>query len=276
MDDAIQVLMNAKTIAVVGLDAREDREAYRIATFLKAKGYRVVPVPVQQPADEVLGEKAYPSLRDIPFPIDLADVFVRSEYTDPIIDDAIAARVPAIWLQLSIRNDEGLSRARAAGMVTTQDLCTAVEYQRAKGEWRERATLLPKLDAERQLLLAAAAPLDPEAWEQPSLEGGRSPLSRFAELAAAEVETLEATATIAGVHFARPALLASETPTPESVLEDLAAAHAAALDFVDQLPEEAFQREGQHPTLGSVRVIQLLRSIYGRDQRLTGELNRRR
>jgi predicted CoA-binding protein len=79
----------------------------------------------------VLGEKAYASLRDVPGHIDLADVFVRLENTDPVIDDAIAAGVGAIWLQLGIRNDEGLQRARAAGIVVAQDRCTMVEHRAA-------------------------------------------------------------------------------------------------------------------------------------------------
>lgn len=131
MDDALKVLMKAKTIAVVGLDTRTERTAYRIADYLQHAGYRVIPVPVQQPADEVLGEKAYASLREIPEHVDLVDVFVRSEYTGPVIDDAIAIGADAVWLQQGITNDEGLARARAAGLAATQDRCTMVEHRLA-------------------------------------------------------------------------------------------------------------------------------------------------
>ncbi|MGI8925692.1 MAG: CoA-binding protein [Tepidiformaceae bacterium] len=130
MDEAVQALLAAKTIAVVGLDAREYRTAHRIANYLQRAGYRIIPVPLQEPASEVLGERAYASLRDIPEHIDLVDVFVRSEQTGPVIDDAIAAGVGAIWLQQGIRNDEGLARARAAGITATQDRCTMVEHRR--------------------------------------------------------------------------------------------------------------------------------------------------
>lgn len=129
MDDAVAALINAKTIAVVGLDTRKERTAYRIADYLQRHGYRIVPVPVQQPADEVLGEKAYASLRDIPEHIDIVDVFVRSEHTDPIIDDAIAAGVGAVWLQVGIVNTPGIERARAAGLIATQDRCAMVEHR---------------------------------------------------------------------------------------------------------------------------------------------------
>ena len=126
---AIEALRNATTIAVVGLDNREFRTAYRIAAYLQAVGYRIVPVPVQQPAEEVLGERAYARIQDIPFPIDLVDVFVRSEQTAAVIDDAIAAGARAIWLQQGIVNEAGLARAQAAGLVTTQDRCTMVDHR---------------------------------------------------------------------------------------------------------------------------------------------------
>ncbi len=136
MDDALNVLLNAKTIAVVGLDTRKERTAYRIAEYLQGAGYRIIPVPVQQPADEVLGEKAYASLRDIPEHVDVVDVFVRPDHTGPIIDDAIAIKAGAVWLQLGIKNDEGMKKAVAGGIAATQDRCTMVEHRAHAGERR--------------------------------------------------------------------------------------------------------------------------------------------
>lgn len=133
MDEALNLLLKAKTIAVVGLDTRKERTAYRIADYLQQAGYRIIPVPVQQPADEVLGEKAYSSLRDIPEHVDLVDVFVRSEYTGSIIEDAIAIKAGGVWLQQGITNDEGLAKAGAAGLATTQDRCTMVEHRANAG-----------------------------------------------------------------------------------------------------------------------------------------------
>lgn len=133
MDDALAVLLEAKTIAVVGLDTRRDRTAFRIAEYLQQAGYRIIPVPVRQPAEEVLGEKAYPSLRDIPEHVDLVDVFVRSEHTGPIIDDAIAIKAGAVWLQQGITNDEGMKKAAAGGIAATQDRCTMVEHRQHTG-----------------------------------------------------------------------------------------------------------------------------------------------
>ena len=131
-DAALDALLGAKTIAVVGLDTRTHRAAHEVSAYLQSQGYRIIPVPVQQPAEEVLGERAYASLRDIPEPVDLVDVFIRPEHTGPYVDDAIAIGAGAVWLQLGIRNDEAVERARAAGLVATQDRCTKVEHQRAR------------------------------------------------------------------------------------------------------------------------------------------------
>jgi uncharacterized protein len=130
MHETTQALMDAKTIAVVGLDSRTDRTSYRIASYLKEHGYRVIPVHRGAfPADEVLGEKAYGCLKDIPEKIDLVDVFVRSEQTGDVIEDAIAIGAKAVWLQVGITNDEALAKAREAGLLTTQDQCTMVEHR---------------------------------------------------------------------------------------------------------------------------------------------------
>ena len=130
MDDATKLLSEAKTIAVVGLDSRTDRVAYRIASYLKQHGYRVIPVHRGLfPAAEVLGEKAYEKLTDVPEPIDVVDVFVRSEQTGPVIDDAIAAGAKGVWLQVGITNPDGLERAREAGLVATQNRCTMVVHR---------------------------------------------------------------------------------------------------------------------------------------------------
>jgi hypothetical protein len=130
MEPIDQALMDAKTIAVVGLDTRRWRTAHQIASYLQDAGYRVVPVWFQEEADEVLGEKAYGRIQDIPGQVDLVDVFVRSSQTDRVIDDAIAAGAKAIWLQVGIINDDALKRAEAAGLLTTQDRCTMVEHRK--------------------------------------------------------------------------------------------------------------------------------------------------
>jgi predicted CoA-binding protein len=134
--------MEATTIAVVGLDSRVDRPAYRIASYLQRAGYRIIPVHRGQfAADEVLGERAYQSLRDIPEHVDLVDVFVRPELTDPIIDDAIAIGAGGVWLQLGIRNQAGIERARAAGLAAAHNHCAMVEHRDALPRWQEPGAL---------------------------------------------------------------------------------------------------------------------------------------
>jgi predicted CoA-binding protein len=126
---AIDALMSAATIAVVGLDSREDRPAYRVAKYLKEAGYRIIPVHRGRfPADQILGETAYASLRDVPGPVDVVDVFVRPADTDEVIDEAIAAGAKCVWLQEGITNDAGIERARAAGLAAIQDRCAKVVH----------------------------------------------------------------------------------------------------------------------------------------------------
>jgi len=130
VDAAAELLRDAKTIAVVGLDSRTDRTAYRIASYLKEHGYRVIPVHRGNfPADEVLGEKAYASLKDVPEKIDRVDVFVRPDQTTPVIEDAVAVGAKGVWLQVGITNPEALAKAASAGLVTAQDRCTMVVHR---------------------------------------------------------------------------------------------------------------------------------------------------
>jgi len=122
------LLARAKTVAVVGLSPRPERPSHRIALRLKAWGYRVIPV---RPAlREVLGEKAYPRLADVPHKIDLVDVFRAAPEIGQIVDQCIALVLPAIWIQQGIVNEQAAERARAAGMFVVMDRCISVDYRR--------------------------------------------------------------------------------------------------------------------------------------------------
>ena len=118
----------AKTIAVVGLSPRPERPSHRIARRLKAWGYRVI--PVRPAVSEVLGEKAYPSLAAVPESIDLANVFRAADEVGPVVEQCIALRIPAIWIQLGIVNEPAAERAREAGMFVVMDRCISVERSR--------------------------------------------------------------------------------------------------------------------------------------------------
>jgi uncharacterized protein len=140
MDDSLRLLLESRTIAVVGLDSRRHRPAYSIAEYLQRAGYRIIPVHLGRFADDrILGEPAYPSLRDVADPVDLVNVFLRGEFTDPIIDEAIAIGARGIWLQVGISNGAGLERARAAGLVATEDRCSMVEHRMAQRHSDQRS-----------------------------------------------------------------------------------------------------------------------------------------
>ena len=128
---ALKILMDATTIAVVGLDSRTERSAYQVAKYLQDQQYRIIPIPTNRSEKEVLGEKTWKSLTDIPLEVDVVDLFVRSEQTAPFIRDAIEIGAKAIWLQLDIYNESELAQARKVGIATAENRCTKIEHQLA-------------------------------------------------------------------------------------------------------------------------------------------------
>jgi uncharacterized protein len=123
-----QLLETSKTIAVVGLSDKPDRESYRVAEYLQGQGYRII--PVNPTVDEVLGEKSYPSVSAIPEPVDIVDVFRRPDAVGPVVEDAIAAGAKAVWMQLGIVNEEAAEAAEAAGLQVVMDRCIKIEHAR--------------------------------------------------------------------------------------------------------------------------------------------------
>ena len=120
-DVADRILESARTIAVVGLSPDPRRPSHGVARYLQRAGYRII--PVNPNVDEVLGERAYRSLREVSDPIDVVDVFRRSEFVGPIVDDAIAMRAHAVWLQDGVIDQLAADRARAAGLEVVMDDC---------------------------------------------------------------------------------------------------------------------------------------------------------
>lgn len=128
-DEQLKELMQStKSIAVVGISDKTDRASYRVAAYMQRAGYRIVPVNPR--LEEVLGEKAFRSLEDIPFPVDMVNVFRRSEETVPFAQQAAAIKAKSIWLQLGISNDEVYKIASEAGLEVVMDLCLMVEHNR--------------------------------------------------------------------------------------------------------------------------------------------------
>jgi uncharacterized protein len=122
------VLASPRTIAVVGCSPNPERDSHRIARLLQEKGHRVIPVnPGHQ---EILGEKCYRTLRDIPEPVDMVDIFRRSEHVAPIVGEAIDIGAKIIWMQLGVIDAAAASKAQEAGLTVVMDRCPAIEYRR--------------------------------------------------------------------------------------------------------------------------------------------------
>lgn len=126
-----RILHEAKTIAVVGLSADWFRPSFFAAKYMQEHGYRVVPVNPKY--REVLGEKCYASLRDIPGKVDIVDVFRKTADVMPIAEEAIAIGAKVLWQQLGVKNEAAASKARAAGLETVMDRCVKIEHGRLFG-----------------------------------------------------------------------------------------------------------------------------------------------
>jgi uncharacterized protein len=126
-----ELLIRAKTIAVLGLSPKPDRDSYRVAAYLKDHGYRVIPVRPAQA--EILGEKAYPSLDDLPGPVDIVDVFRSAEQILPHAREALRLRPLAFWTQEGIANPEAAGLLTAAGIDVVMDRCIKREHERLFG-----------------------------------------------------------------------------------------------------------------------------------------------
>ncbi len=113
-DVVAEILGNSKIIAVVGLSDNPSRDSHRVSRYLQRQGYRII--PGNPMVDEVLGEKSYPDLRSVPGPIDLVDIFRRSQLVAPVVDEAIATGVKYIWMQDGVFDPEAAAKAEAAGI----------------------------------------------------------------------------------------------------------------------------------------------------------------
>ncbi len=122
------MLDDLRTWAVVGLSGDPSRTAYRIAELLQQRGKRIVPVHPDAPT--VLGEQGYATLADVPFPVDVVDVFRRSEAAGEFADQAVAIAAKGIWFQLGVVDEAAFGRATAAGVPMVMDTCPAVEWGR--------------------------------------------------------------------------------------------------------------------------------------------------
>jgi uncharacterized protein len=129
-DPILDILKKYKTIAVVGLSSNPTRPSHGVAQHLQASGYRIIPVNPNE--TQVLGEKAYARVEDVPERVEIVDIFRRAEDVPPAVDSAIRAGAKVIWMQLGIENQAAAEKARAAGLTVVMDACMLVEHKKRR------------------------------------------------------------------------------------------------------------------------------------------------
>jgi predicted CoA-binding protein len=125
------MLRRAKAIAVVGLSDSPLRASHGVSAYMQTQGYQII--PVNPHIEESLGEKAYPSLREVPQKIDIVNIFRRPEFVEEVVDQAIELRVPMIWMQESVIHEKAAAKARRAGILVVMDSCILKEHRARLG-----------------------------------------------------------------------------------------------------------------------------------------------
>ncbi|HMI52780.1 MAG TPA: CoA-binding protein [Candidatus Saccharimonadales bacterium] len=134
-DIVLEILQKYKTITVVGLSSNEERASFGVAEYMQRVGYRIIPVNPQE--SEVLGERSYRGLEEVPEKVEFVDIFRRADDVPPVVDSAIAVGAKVVWMQLGIENAAAAEKARAAGMIVVEDACVLVEHRKRAGRLRE-------------------------------------------------------------------------------------------------------------------------------------------
>ncbi|MDA8125303.1 MAG: CoA-binding protein [Deltaproteobacteria bacterium] len=130
-EEVQKLLREVRTIAVVGLSDRPDRDSHRVASYLQGQGYRIVPVNPSQ--TEILGEICYPDLASIPHPVDIVNIFRAVPVIPGIVEEALRIGAKAVWMQLGLCHNASAQKARAAGLCVVQSRCLMVEHRRLIG-----------------------------------------------------------------------------------------------------------------------------------------------
>jgi predicted CoA-binding protein len=130
-DPITEILKNSKTIAVVGLSSRHFRPSYGVAEYMQSAGYRILPVNPNE--RELLGEKSYARLEDIPGRVDIVDIFRRPEHVPDIVEAAIRIGARAVWMQEGVAHAGAAERGRSAGLFVVEDCCILKEHMRRRG-----------------------------------------------------------------------------------------------------------------------------------------------
>ncbi len=124
------ILQRVRTIALVGASEKTSRPSHEVMEYMQRQGYRVIPVNPRLAGQQLLGETVYPDLESLPVAVDMAELFLAPERTDPVIDQAIAQKIPVLWLQIGVINEPGAERARKAGLTVVMDRCPKQDIPR--------------------------------------------------------------------------------------------------------------------------------------------------
>lgn len=125
-----QLLQNVRTIALVGASGKPRRPSYDVMAYLQGRGYRVIPVNPRLAGQMLLGERVHPDLASVPEPVDMADLFINPERVGAVVDAAVAAGIPTVWLQVGVVDEEAAARAEAAGVTVVMDRCPRQDIPR--------------------------------------------------------------------------------------------------------------------------------------------------
>jgi predicted CoA-binding protein len=166
------ILNTVKTIAIVGVSPKDVRPSYFVFKYLKERGYRMIPVNPGQAGKELLGEKVYARLADIPEPVDMVDIFRASQYALPVVQEALAMnpKPAVIWMQLTVRNDEAAKLAEDAGLKVVMNRCPKIEYGRLSSEIAWMGVNTRTLSAKRGKV--ATGGIQRLSLNRPTLAGG--------------------------------------------------------------------------------------------------------
>lgn len=129
-----RILRDVDTVAMVGASTNWNRPSYFAMKYMQDKGYRVIPVNPRSAGETLLGEDVVASLKDITVPVDMVDIFQRSERVPPVVDEAIEIGAKVVWMQLTVRHDEAAKKAEDAGLTVIMDRCPKIEFARLSGE----------------------------------------------------------------------------------------------------------------------------------------------
>lgn len=129
-----RILRDTNVIAMVGASTNWNRPSYFAMKYLQVKGFRIIPVNPRAAGEELLGETVYASLKDIPDPVEMVDIFQRADRVPAVVDEAIEIGAAIVWMQLTVRHDEAAKKAEAAGLTVIMDRCPKIEFGRLSGE----------------------------------------------------------------------------------------------------------------------------------------------